>query len=272
MAFVITGTPRSATKYAAELMKQLGIACTHERVFRPRLALDELIDWFKDKTAPGESSWLAFPWFRQLAQAEVPVVLQVRDPWKTIDSLAHRNWIVPAKQAADDHMHSVRKPVQYFTSAFEYDEPVQRAAQFWLDWLERIETEAQVAGLAPLYTYRVEWLREDPAHVLEVLRKFGIYRDGYEIKDALERTSTEVNTGTFSFQTNIKVIRPEFDDLFKAIAPQLYDGTLTEMTKADRRATTGEIEAKMTPEQKDAVRVRGSKYGYVAEPQEVCHV
>lgn len=78
---IVTGTPRSGTKYIANLLCRLGVNSSHELYFNP---FYQSIAELKHDV---EVSWMAAPFLHELPP-DVLIVHLVRDPLKTINSLA----------------------------------------------------------------------------------------------------------------------------------------------------------------------------------------
>jgi hypothetical protein len=75
--FIIVSTGRAGSKYVANLLSELGVACGHERVYTPLGPRYKFL-------VRGDSSWLAVPY---LAEYQGIVLHQVRNPLSVIASL-----------------------------------------------------------------------------------------------------------------------------------------------------------------------------------------
>lgn len=85
--FVIVGSGRCGTGWAAELLRQCGVNCGHERVFRwGPLMRGEPIDW-ADYQA--DAAWTAVP---RLAELGLPAVLLTRHPLDAVRSMLALDW------------------------------------------------------------------------------------------------------------------------------------------------------------------------------------
>lgn len=187
--FIVTGTPRSATQYTAALMQALGISCPHEATFRPTSSLVDVAKW--SRSIGGESSWLAWA-FLPLLPRNTIVLHQRRDPWKVIDSLAHRNWqVVRNPEARTPHQQDFHDVVgHYCPRLWEYESAIDRAAVLLIDWNRRIET---MADDFQSFDYRIEDLdSERLGNILFWLQFPHTIRD---VDVALESVSTEKNKG-----------------------------------------------------------------------------
>lgn len=80
---VVTGMPRSSTKWTAQVLTFAGIPTTHEYVF------DRWVDAMDRARLArfGDCSWIAAPFAAELSSAGVPVVALVRDPLAVVTSL-----------------------------------------------------------------------------------------------------------------------------------------------------------------------------------------
>lgn len=81
--FVVTGMPRSSTKWTARLLTEMGMPCTHEVVFDRWTNILTRIE----QAERGDSSWIATPFIDQLRTVGVPTVRIVRDPLDVVGSL-----------------------------------------------------------------------------------------------------------------------------------------------------------------------------------------
>jgi hypothetical protein len=89
---VVTGTPRSGTKYVANLLCRLGVKASHELYFNP---------WFQsiaELKHEVEVSWMAAPFIAELP-ADTLVVHLVRNPVAAIDSMVATGHFGPNKYA-----------------------------------------------------------------------------------------------------------------------------------------------------------------------------
>ena len=256
MRFVVTGTPRSATGYAALLFRDMAIACTHERVFKPRGALIDILDWY-DSASSGESSWLAWA-FLGVLPGRVPVLHTVRDPWKVVDSLAHPNNILPKRASLDRNKQQFRECIRrYCPAVFDYDGDIDRAAALVVHWNARIE-EAVERFDCPYTRYRVEDISEST--VSGLLEAVDVYRDDAEIRGALERIPNNVNAGQ-TLQYNLEVVHPEIRDALKKAAPNvrpIVDVAITD----EKPLSPDELEARMAPELVEQLNTLAAEYGY----------
>ncbi len=184
MRFIITGTPRSATKYGARLITEAGVPCSHERVLRPLTPVIDVLRWLDDDT-PGESSWMAWTLLPLLPEP-IPVLHTIRDPWAVIDSLANRNSILKVDQARTPIMLAIRDTVQaYLPDVFSHDSLIDRAASLVVGW------NRLIARAAPeRFVYYPDRLD------VKTLGKMMIYIGAGRVKDNLDRVLATVSTST----------------------------------------------------------------------------
>ena len=107
--FLITGTPRAATKYAARLFTACGVPCHHEGTVRPLTPLVELLRWYRDADG-GESSWMSWT-VQPLFPKPLPILHTIRNPWAVIDSLCNRNSILKPEQLHSITMNALRDTI-----------------------------------------------------------------------------------------------------------------------------------------------------------------
>ncbi len=196
MRFVVTGSPRSATRYAAVLFERLGVPCTHEQVFRQTGSAIDVVRWYKQNNH-GDSSWLAWA-FLDLIPGPVVVFHTRRNPWKVIDSMAHRNRIVSMIETRAESINSLRDVMNaYCPRVAQYDTEINRAAAFMLDWNDLIE-EAFYHGNPKrdgmIYrSYRVESLNVPFVH--NMLADLGLTRTDEQVTHALDPDYHKTNRG-----------------------------------------------------------------------------
>lgn len=258
MRFIVTGTPRSATGYASLLFRELAIPCTHERIFKPRGAMADVLDWYEHADA-GESSWLAWA-FLGLLPGKVPVLHTMRNPWAVVDSLAHRNNLLP-REAQANRDRGTRKLVDamkaYCPEAFAYDGDIDRAAAFVVGWNRRIANAIELYQF-PYRRYRVEEL--DAERIDELLTFIGAYRDAREIDSALQNVPSNVHRGK-RIHHNVEISNPQIVDALKAIAPDV-SATINQFMTEDIRRGADELGSQMDPMLRDALYALADEQGY----------
>jgi hypothetical protein len=124
MKLVITGTGRSGTGYCAELLRACGVACGHESVFTPDVALGRLIVDWADYEA--DCSWLAAPGRRWPAIDDAHLVLVTRHPAAVV-----RSWLeLSILDRDDDYTETIRRHTQRTMHGAMAD----RALRHWVSW------------------------------------------------------------------------------------------------------------------------------------------
>ena len=255
--FVVTGTPRTATGYASKFFKALKMPCTHEQVFRPLGTLEDVLDWYEHGDS-GESSWLAWA-FLGLLPGPVPVLHTTRNPWAIVDSLAHRNDMIPREATSDPRKKKYRDAiVAYCPDVVAYEDDVNRAAAFVLQWNKRITSTVALNG-CPYLRYRAEGM--EACQVKEMLEFVGEYRDTFEIDDALRNVPQNVNAGK-RLHFNIEVTTPQVREAMQKIWPDREPVIDVLKTEEPRRARD-ELEQVMEPCLRDALRRLASEQGYL---------
>ncbi len=154
--FVITGCPRSGTRYLARILTALGYDCDHEACFNPwRVVLaedrPETCIW-------GDSSWMAVP-FLETLPPETVVIHLVRDPLRTINSIlgtGQLDWPNDYRSFLASHV---------WGDDLYWPSDVREAAQnFWVNWNERIDGTGRVQ-----IRMQVERARESLEVLVDVL-------------------------------------------------------------------------------------------------------
>jgi len=140
--FLVTGCPRSGTKYAATLFRALGVHIGHEQVFGVGEGLGgRPVRW---RVFEGDVSWLAVPF---LPLDDVVVLHQVRHPLEFVRSVVGFGFL-------SDERAELAFPRVVRRHAPEVYEPatqVERGATLWRVWNEMAAPHATI-------TYRLEAL------------------------------------------------------------------------------------------------------------------
>ena len=187
MRFVVTGSPRSGTRYTAKLMAALGLPCDHEKTLRPRATVVEVAKW--PKLDIGESSWMAWSLLPVMVGYDIPVLHTIRNPWKVIDSLTNRNHILNPLVSCDSALQGVRELINlYLPDLFDREQRVDRAAALVLGWNQLIVDHVPNRILVPVD-------KLDAYRLGDVLYQMGISRDGRKIQAALDEVKTNTNSG-----------------------------------------------------------------------------
>jgi len=263
--FIITGTPRAATRYAASLMRALDVPCTHERVFRPQAALIDALRWYREADS-GESSWIAWAFLWALP-ARIPVFHTVRDPWKVIDSLAYRNQIVSRDHPKTDHQRCQRDAVEtYCPRVAKQATAVDRAACLLIDWNRMIEHAAD--DCADVYvSYGVESMCA--GDVAALLSGIGVERTRDEIECALDSVPRTSNQGR-EIVHDVPISHPGVEEYIKARFPGVRM-SVQRISPTTTSKTPRELADMMSPKLVDEVNEYADRFGYdtVDAPQAV---
>jgi hypothetical protein len=197
MRFVVTGTGRSGTGYAAKLFTAAGLSCGHEAVFTDKPGL-----W--DKAAPrhgllprlseplarireerrrratyleGDASWMAAP---RLSRFNGVSFLQLRHPIPVIRSfMGTRFFSNPEKHRAQRRFAAAHFAVT--------GDDIVDAMRWWVFWNELADRAADV-------TYRLEDLDADLFTTL--LTKLGVDDAERRAAEAFEQAPRDFNSST----------------------------------------------------------------------------
>jgi hypothetical protein len=138
--FVITGCPRSGTRYMATLLAALGVRLGHEKVFGIREGLGMRdVRW---KKWEGDVSWLAVPF---LPLEDTVVLQQVRHPLEFVRSVVGFGFL--SDERADLAFPKVVR--RHAPEVYEPDTEIERGATMWRLWNARAEPHVAL-------TYRLE--------------------------------------------------------------------------------------------------------------------
>jgi hypothetical protein len=138
--FIVTGCPRSGTRYMATLLEALGPRVGHEKVFGIREGLGTRDPRWKKWE--GDVSWLAVPF---LPVEDTVVLHQVRHPLEFVRSVLGFGFLsderaeLPFPQVVRRHAPEVYEP----------GAEAERGATMWKVWNERVVPHAD-------FTYRLE--------------------------------------------------------------------------------------------------------------------
>lgn len=256
MRFIVTGTPRSGTKYAAKLLTALGVPCTHEETLRPMAEVVDCLRWYRD-TDSGESSWMAWT-LLPLFPESVPVLHTIRDPWLVVDSLTNRNKILWADHLREHKPYqSIRDTIRHYCPAvWEWDAVVNRAAQFVLDWHDAI-----AAVVPQRMEYRPSSL--DVPLVRRMLNHIGCERDDEKIQGALDEIATDANAG-FVIKAVPGISNPLVRDWITEYAKtrDVSKVLCQKLEPSVVRSTREELAARMDSHLSAWINDYASRYGY----------
>jgi len=130
--YIITGCPKSGTKYMAELLTVGGIPCSHEYKYR-------LVGVPTPRKGKAESSWVAAPY---VADTKAKVIHIVRNPLEVISTLRKVKFFERESHA---HTSFVLNELPQLRKL----KPIDRYERFWIDWNALIKPHAD-------FTVRVE--------------------------------------------------------------------------------------------------------------------
>jgi len=252
LPFIVTGTPRSATRYTARLLHAMKVPCTHEHILRPLATFADAWRWYQTSEY-GESSWMAWAILPVFPES-VPVLHSIRDPWKVIDSLTNRNSILKDTFNTDT-MKSIRDTIRTFCPrVFEYTNRADRAAAFVVEWNRLIANR-----VSNRMVYCVE--RLDVPMVRRMLHHIGYERDDQAIADGLQETSTSTNAGYTIIDT------PGISDpvVAKYIRDEIAQGqkVFTRRIKnTPDRSSMAELANRISPDLLNEVNAHAVHYGY----------
>lgn len=258
MRFVVTGCPRSATGYASLLLQALGVPCSHEAVAHPRAGLLALWDWYRADNG-GESSWLSWTILGALPDA-VPVLHTVRNPWQVVDSLAHRNDILPKDALVNEARGAFRTAVAtYCPEVLEYDSDIDRAAAMVVRWNRLIECTVDRLH-CPMMRYRVEDIDE---HSILDLCEFLGFVPSTEAVDKALLIPRNVNAGK-RIEYNVPITNPVIADIVRKAMHASADESLAVSYgfTTDIPRSPAELEADMNPSLREQLNFLAAEYGY----------
>src|SRR5688572_332027 len=173
--FLVTGCPRSGTKYAATLFRHLGVHVEHERVFGVGVGLGRREpSW---RVFEGDVSWLAVPF---LPLEDVVVLHQVRHPLEFVRSVVGFGFL--SDERADLAFPQVVR--RHAPEVYEPATQVERGATMWRVWNERAEPHATI-------TYRLEDLDADL--LLRLCKLIELPVSDEQVAFALEALPKDIN-------------------------------------------------------------------------------
>lgn len=186
--YLVVGTGRSGTLYAAKLLTALGFPCGHERVFNGSelSELSDSIDRDCNNSACGkhfglefagcpiaESSYMAVPYLDHEILKDCRIIHVVRDPLKVIRSFL--NNLLFFREGRANFRHAQEQFLYEHLPHLELlPDPVSRACFYYLRWNQMIE---ESIGDRKYLLYPIENGPET------VLRFMGIASDRVELPD-----------------------------------------------------------------------------------------
>jgi len=194
LKYLVVGTGRCGTVYAAKLLSSVGIPCTHEAIFKhdgieaclerasgrqplevsyiAKLASvieekEEGISWFRGNEGQevvAESSYMAAPYLDNPALKDVAIIHVVRHPMKVINSFVagfeyFNDWCLIMKDFEEYH----RFIYGFVPELHNKMPPAIRCALYWIRWNQMIEEKAKGKRY---FLFRVE---HDPSKLFNFL-------------------------------------------------------------------------------------------------------
>jgi hypothetical protein len=194
LKYLVVGTGRCGSVYAAKLLSSVGLPCTHEAIFQHDgldACLDRLsgktplevsfisklasladesrgVNWFKDDEKyriVAESSYMAAPYLDHPSLANVSIIHIVRHPLKVINSFVagfeyFNDWCLLMKDFEEYHKFIYGHVPELYNRM----SPVVRCALYWIRWNQMIEEKSKGHRY---FLYRVE---HDPSKLFSFLR------------------------------------------------------------------------------------------------------
>lgn len=127
--FLITGTGRSGTTWAANTLTANGVQCDHQQIRHEHVLAGEY-EWPADKI--GESSYEAVPLLPHLRPKVEQVVLLARHPVDVAHSWIQQGVFTDEWRNQDDLLQKVL--AKHLPGIDAQPDPASRALWFWLEW------------------------------------------------------------------------------------------------------------------------------------------
>ena len=177
--FLVTGCPRSGTKYTTTLFRHLGVHVEHEKVFGVGEALGRRPHRWR--VFEGDVSWLAVPFLPLHGEDEDVVVLhQLRHPLEFVRSVVGFGFL--SDERADLAFPQVVR--RHAPEVYEPATQPERGATMWKVWNARAEPHADI-------TYRLEDLDADL--LLELCRMIELPVTEEQVAFAIEELPKNIN-------------------------------------------------------------------------------
>lgn len=153
LKFIVTGTGRCGTVYAAKLLTELGIPCGHESIFNehgmnfePKLSHcstfsvlenKELKPWVDINEIIADSSYLAVPFLEHLEVKNIPIIHIIRNPLKVISSFVQSlNYFSNEAPQNDPWQKIIYNTLPELSNI---STQIERACYFYINWNKKIE-------------------------------------------------------------------------------------------------------------------------------------
>lgn len=209
--FIVTGSGRCGTGYAAQLLSALGYHCGHEVAFDWQTIAANT--WSIPFALRGcDSSWLAMPLIARLPQDAV-VLHQVRNPLKVVRSLMGISFMSEENRRSDPYTRIADAVV-----VCPADE-LEACMHFWTQWNRRIgeETEGRTS-----MRYRLEELDHSTVRsMLELIEPDRIVSED-ELQAAFDAVPTNYNARPRASEISWNSIPPSAQRDMLATAAEEY--------------------------------------------------
>jgi hypothetical protein len=133
MKLLMTGSTRSGQKFVSRSLRKAGVKVGWENCYR----MEGFVGW---KKYVGDVSCMAVPWLHEIRPDEVQVIHLVRSPIDVMNSMVGKKWFGPQLGGHPGVWQAWLS--RHCPEAFEPEDPLERAATWWLRWNERVEPYA----------------------------------------------------------------------------------------------------------------------------------
>jgi hypothetical protein len=263
MSFVVTGTPRSGTRYVSTLLTAIGLKCYHEKTLRPLATTLDVVRW--PTLGIGESSWMAWCVVPLMVGHRVPVLQTIRDPWKVIDSLTNRNHILNPLVVGESALKSIRQLINVMLpNLFDREQRVDRSVELVLGW-DRLIREY----VPHRYVFHVD--RLDVSTIGEMLTHIGAEATDDEITSALAEVSTSTNSG-YTVEATMGISDPDVAKWIVRYAKEKDCGRISTCKIRDVPVTQSpeELAELMDPGLLEQLNHYAEHYGYPTYEMAAC--
>lgn len=174
--FLVTGCPRSGTKYTATLFKSLGVHIGHEKVFGVTEGLGNgAVDW---RGREGDASWMAVPFLP--LDDDIIVLHQLRHPLEFVRSVCGFGFLSDERA----ELPFPRVVRLHAPEVYEPDTQPERGATLWRVWNAKAAPHATI-------TYRLEDL--DVAFLMDLCRLIELDVSEDQAAEALDALPRNLN-------------------------------------------------------------------------------
>lgn len=198
LKFIVTGTGRCGTVYAAKLLTELGIPCGHESIFNenginkePKLSYcsthsilenKKLESWVDTNQIIADSSYLAVPFLQNSEIKNIPIIHIIRNPLKVISSFV--------------------QSLNYFNNESPGNDPWQNVIYNTLPELSGISTQIEKACYFYVnWNKKIEECKKDRDYIQIKIEKINSSAKFFEfIKKSPKQTTIDKNTNQFKLR------------------------------------------------------------------------